>query len=164
MKQENSKKRVGTYCRTARNNESQNEQEQRAELEKLQKRNDMVGKIMDSEKMGYAYLEPNNDGPRQDFMISTTKENMANFIGSHMYDASKITITDMCDRLILNTCGPYLDKVLDQKLCQELISLLAPIQMGEKEAGEVLEIERSEAETFFQAEDEAVTMAELDMK
>ena len=137
--------------------------QQKEEINQKQKRDCMVGKIMDSERMGYAYLEPNDGGARQEFLISTTKENMANFIGSHFYDASKITITDMCDRLILNTCGPYLDNVPDQVLCGQLIPLLAPIQTGEREAGEVLAIDREEADAFFAEEDMAVTQAELGM-
>ena len=37
---------------------------------------------------------------------------------------------------------------------------LAPIQMGEAEAGEVIMVDRDVADAFFAAEDEAVTMAE----
>ncbi|MDD3416029.1 MAG: hypothetical protein PHY47_18830 [Lachnospiraceae bacterium] len=34
---------------------------------------DMVGKIMDSERMGYAYLEMSDGSERQEFMVSTTR-------------------------------------------------------------------------------------------
>ena len=40
---------------------------------------------------------------------------------------------------------------------------LAPIQMGETEAGEVIMVDRDVADAFFAAEDEAVTMAECAM-
>ncbi|WP_268890689.1 hypothetical protein [Clostridium porci] len=43
------------------------------------------------------------------------------------------------------------------------MSKLAPIQMGEKEAGEVLAVTREEADAYFAAEDQAVTMAECQM-
>ena len=40
---------------------------------------------------------------------------------------------------------------------------LAPIQLGEKEAGKVLAVEREVADQYFAMEDEAVTMAEYQM-
>lgn len=125
---------------------------------------DMIEKIFDSERVGCAYLYPRDGGARQDSMISTTPENIANYIGSHMYDAQKIIITDMCDRLVLNTCGCFIDSCPDQKLCRDIIPFLAPIQMGEKEAGEVLEVSMDVANEYFAAEDEAVTMAEMGMQ
>lgn len=123
----------------------------------------MVEKIMDSEMMGYAYLYPIDGGSRQEALISTTPKNLANYIGRHMYDAEKIVVTDMCDRLILDTFGCFINTCPDQKLCQNITRHLAPIQMGEKEAGRVLEIDRNIAEEYFAAEDQAVTMAELGM-
>lgn len=124
------------------------------------KEKSMVEKILDSERVGYAYFYPSDDGNRQEFFISTTPENMANFLGSHFYDAEKMVITDMCDRLILDTYGGFVNNCPDQKLCEEIIFYLAPIQMGEKEAGEILMVTRDESNAYFAAEDEMVTMAE----
>lgn len=125
---------------------------------------DMIAKIYDSERVGYGYLYPVDGGARQDSMISTTPENIANYIGSHMYDAQKIVITDMCDRLVLNTCGCFIDSCPDQKLCKDIIPFLAPIQMGEKKAEEVLGVSMEVANEYFAEEDEAVTMAEIGMQ
>lgn len=125
---------------------------------------DMMDRIMDSERMGYAYLYPSGGGERQEYILSTTPENMANFIGSHFCDAEKIVVTDILDRLIVDTCGGFLNTCPDQNLCHEIISFLAPIQMGEKEAGELLVIGRQQAEEYFAAEDAAATMAEYGMK
>lgn len=58
---------------------------------------DMMHKIFESERMGYAYFYPRDGGYRQEFLISTTPENMANFLGSHFYGAEKMVITDICD-------------------------------------------------------------------
>lgn len=124
---------------------------------------DMMNRIMDSERMGYAYLHPSGGGERQEYILSTTPENMANFIGSHFCDAEKIVVTDILDRLIVDTCGGFLNTCPDQDLCHEIISFLAPIQMGEKEAGELLVIGRQQAEEYFAAEDAAATMAEYGM-
>ena len=125
---------------------------------------DMMNRIMDSERMGYAYLYPSGGGERQEYILSTTPENMANFIGSHFCDAEKIVVTDILDRLIVDTCGGFLNTCPDQGLCHEIISFLASIQMGEKEAGELLVIGRQQAEEYFAAEDAAATMAEYGME
>jgi len=134
------------------------EEEVMAEKEKS-----MVEKILDTERAGYAYFYPSDGGNRQEFFISTTPENMANFLGSHFYDAEKMIITDMVDRLILDTSGGFINTCPDQKLCAEIIPYLAPIQMGEKEAGEILMVTREESDMYFAAEDQAVTMAECQM-
>ena len=58
--------------------------------------------------------------------------------------------------LINNTCP-------DQELCRKIISYLAPIQMGEKEAGNILAVDRDTADEYFYEEDQMVTMAEMGM-
>lgn len=98
----------------------------------------MVERIMDTETMGYAYEYPYGGGARKEYMLALTPENLANFIGARGYDAKKIVITDVLDRLIVNTCMGMLDVCPDQKLCGRIIEYLAPIQLGEKEAGEIL--------------------------
>lgn len=128
-----------------------------------EKERSMVEKILDTERVGYAYFYPSDGGNRQEFFISTTPENMANFLGSHFYDAEKMIITDMVDRLILDTYGGFINTCPDQKLCAEIIPYLAPIQMGEKETGEILMVTKEESDMYFAAEDQAVTMAECQM-
>ena len=124
----------------------------------------MMGKIMDTERMGYAYVYPSDGKARKEYLIATTPENMANFVGSHFLDAQKMVITDFVDRLILDTCGGFIDTCPDQKLCMEINSHLAPIQMGEKEAGEILQLDRDQADAYFAAEDRAAAMAEYGME
>ena len=125
---------------------------------------EMMGKIMDTERMGYAYVYPSDGKARKEYLIATTPENMANFVGSHFLDAQKMVITDFVDRLILDTCGGFIDTCPDQKLCMEINSHLAPIQMGEKEAGEILQLDREQADAYFAAEDRAAAMAEYGME
>lgn len=129
-----------------------------------QKTIDMMEKIMDTERMGYAYVYPSDGGARKEYLIATTPENMANFIGSRFPDVQKMVITDFLDRLILDTCGGFIDTCPDQKLCMEINSHLVPIQIGEKEAGEILQLDRQQADAYFAAEDRAVTMAEYGME
>ena len=113
----------------------------------------MVERIMDTETMGYAYEYPYGGGARKEYMLALTPENLANFIGARGYDAKKIVIT----------CMGMLDVCPDQKLCGRIIEYLAPIQLGEKEAGEILAVERNVADEYFAMEDEEVTMAECQM-
>ncbi|MFR8846346.1 MAG: hypothetical protein ACLVGL_15750, partial [Waltera sp.] len=70
-------------------------------------------------------------------------------------------ITDMCDRLILDTCGYFINSCPNQEFCKEINPFLIPIQMGEKDAGEVLSVSRDVSEQYFREEDEAATMAEI---
>lgn len=125
---------------------------------------EMMGKIMDTERMGYAYVYPSDGKARKEYLIAITPENMANFVGSHFLDAQKMVITDFVDRLILDTCGGFIDTCPDQKLCMEINSHLAPIQMGEKEAGEILQLDRDQADAYFAVEDRAAAMAEYGME
>ena len=78
-------------------------------------------------------------------------------------DGEKIIITDVVDRLVVNTSMVFLDTCPDQKLCRKIIGYLAPIQMGEKEAGAILAVSRNTADEYFQEEDQMVTMAEMGM-
>ena len=116
---------------------------------------EMMLRIFETERAGYAYLYPSDGGERKEDYISTTAENIANYIGSHMFEAEKIVITDMCDRLI--------NSWPNQEFCKEIHPFLIPIQMGEKDAGEVLSVSRDVSEQYFREEDEAATMAEIGM-
>ena len=96
-----------------------------------EKTRDMMEKILESDRIGYTYFYPLAGGDRQEFFISTTAENIVKFLSGHMFDAEKVIITDVLDRLILDTCGGFLNNCPDQDLCREIIPYLAPIQQGE---------------------------------
>lgn len=121
---------------------------------------EMMQKIMDTERVGYAYFYPRESEGCEVYYISTTPENLANFIGSHFHDANRMAITDIVDRLILTTFGGFIADCPDQNLCLEIIPYLAPIQMGEKEVGEVLAIDRDIANEYFAEEERMATLAE----
>lgn len=123
----------------------------------------MVERIMDTGAMGYAYEYPYGGGARKEYMLALPPENLANFIGMRGYDAEKKVITDVMDRLIVNTCIGMLDVCPNQKLCGRIIEYLAPIQLGEKEAGKVLAVERKVADEYFAMKNEVVTIAEYQM-
>ena len=123
----------------------------------------MVEKILDMGYVGYAYVYPEPNQPRKEYMLTTTPENLANFIGAQGHAAQQIMITDMLDRPIVDTRLGIVNDCPDQNLCRELVGHLAPIQMGGKEAGPVLSVERDVADQYFALEDQAVTNAELMM-
>ena len=114
----------------------------------------MVERIMGTGTMGYAYEYPYGGGARKEYMLALTPENLANFIGARGCEA---------DRLVVNTMFGMLDVCPDQKLCRRIVQHLLPIQMGEKEAGKVLAVNRNVSNQYFAMEDEAVTMAEYQM-
>ena len=129
-----------------------------------QKEKQMVERIMDTEAIGYAHFYPAAGGERKEYLISTTPENLANFVGGHFMDARQMIVTDMLDRLILDTAGGFLNRCPNQNLCREILKSLAPIQMGEAEPGEILAVDRDTADEYFMEEDQAVTMAEISMQ
>ena len=128
-----------------------------------EKLREKVEKIMEEGNIGYAYCYPSDQSPRQEFVFSMTPENIANFLGSHFCDAKQMVLTDLMDRLILDTYGGFINTCPDQNLCREILCHLAPIQMGDKEAEEFPIITRDEYDEYGRWEDEQVTMAEMSM-
>ena len=64
---------------------------------------EMMLRIFETERAGYAYLYPSDGGERKEDYISTTAENIANYIGSHMFEAEKI-VTHNAANLIQGFC------------------------------------------------------------
>lgn len=122
-----------------------------------------VEKVMDGFRNGYAYLYPADGGNRQEYVFDMTPENIANFLGSHQFDAKKIILTDMLDRLVLDTAGGFIDNCPNQELCKQIIPVLAPIQMGEKEAEEFPIVTRQLYDEYIDMEEEAVMEATIAM-
>lgn len=142
---------------------------------------DMMEKIMDTERMGYAYVYP-ADGEtigekhpigenhpmgernsREEYLVATTPENLAGFIAIHC-DAQRITVTDIADRLLLDTSDGLIKGNPGPGIRTKVITLLSQVQAGEKETGEVLQLERQQSDAYFAAEDRAATMAEYGME
>lgn len=102
-------------------------------------------------------------GERQTFYFEKSPENIANFIMLHQEDTDKIILTDIADRLILNTFGEFINRCPDQTFLQEVLKELVPMQMGEKEPTEILTASKDEYLTLLNEEDQLVTEAELRM-
>lgn len=121
--------------------------------------------LMEEGNLGYAcvYFEDDH-GKHTDFMFPMTAENIANFIGKYEFEAKKIVMTDLCDRLICESVyGGFIMNCPDQRLCKDIIPYLAPIQMGEAEFKEFPVATREEMEALWRAEDEAVMQTEIAM-
>lgn len=128
-----------------------------------QKTIDMVNRIMDTERMGYAYVYPSGGDAREEYLIATTPENMADFISSH-HNAHRITVTDIADRSLLDVSGGFISGNPGPGMRTKILTRLAQIQTGEKAAGEVLQLDRQQADAYFAAEDRMATMAEYGME
>ena len=128
------------------------------------KKKDMeqVKKVMDGFHVGYAYLYSYNGGS-QEFVFDMTPENIANFLGSHYFDAEKMILTDMQDRLILNTIGGFIDYCPDQDLCRKILPNLIVIQRGEMDAAKFPIVTREMFEEYCDMEEQAVMEAEISM-
>lgn len=72
------------------------------------------------------------NGEQQCFYFENSSSNIANFIMLHQENASEIVLTDMLDRMVLNTFGEFINRCPDQNLLQEILKDLIPMQMGEK--------------------------------
>lgn len=124
---------------------------------------EMVNRIMDTGRMGYAYVYPSDGSAREEYLVSTTPENLADFISSHR-EAHRITVTDIADRSLLDISGGLINGNPGSGVRTKILNRLAKIQTGDKAAGEVLQIEKRLSYEYFAAEDRAVTMAEYGME
>lgn len=114
-------------------------------------------------RMGYAYLYPVDGGERKGVVFEMTPVHIANFLGAHQADAEKIILTDLADRLILDTIGGFIDRCPNQELCRQIVPILAPIQMGKEEAEAIPIISRETYDAYGRWEDGMVTAAEISM-
>lgn len=97
-----------------------------------------------------------------DYMFKMTAENIANFIGKNAFNADKIIMTDMCDKLICESIyGGDIVTCPDQNLCRDIIPHLIPIQQGEAGPKDFPIATRDEMEELWNAEEEAVMWAEF---
>ena len=122
-----------------------------------------VEQAIDGFYVGYAYLYPNDGSARQEYVFDMVPEKIANFLGSHQSDAEKIILTDMLDRLILDTAGGFINNCPNQELCKNIILLLVPIQMREKEVAEFPIVTRELYDQYTAIEERAVMEAEIRM-
>lgn len=120
---------------------------------------------MMDEKLGYTYVyERGNNGKYTDYLFSMTPENIANFIGKHAYTADKVILTDMCDRLIVESIyGGFIMNCPNQELCKKIIPHLASIQQGEVEPKDFPIATRDEMEKLWYEEEMSVMQAEISM-
>lgn len=76
----------------------------------------------------YAYVYQNEQC--DEYRFADTPKNIANFIGGHSA-ADRIVLTDVLDRLLLDTCGNIINTCPDKELLNKVKHFLIPIQTGE---------------------------------
>ena len=109
---------------------------------------------------GYVY---GYDGSRKEYYFENSPSNIASFIMLHKENTDKMILTDLADRQILNTFGEFINQCPDQKLLQEILKDLVPMQLGEKEPDSILIADEAEYRAFLDEEDRQVTEAEMRM-
>lgn len=126
---------------------------------------DELYELMEDGNLGYACVYKKGDnGVHTDYMFKMTAENIANFIGKNAFDADKIIMTDMCDKLICESIyGGFIMNCPNQNLCRDIIPHLSAIQQGEAELKDFPIATRDEMEELWNAEEEAVMWAEFRM-
>lgn len=77
--------------------------------------------------IGYVMFRDRYD---RKYYFEGTMSNLAKFIMYYGEKADSITITDQSDRFILSTIGNFLDRVADDKLLNDLLKELVPLQFG----------------------------------
>lgn len=110
--------------------------------------------------VGYVY---GYDGERQVFYFEKSPSNIANFIMLHREHAEKMILTDLADRLILNTFGEFINHCPDQEYLQEVLKELVPMQMGEKEPANILSANEDEFQELLNEEERQAMEAEFRM-
>lgn len=124
---------------------------------------DELYELMEDGNLGYACVYKKGDnGMHIDYMFKMTAENIANFIGMNAFNADKIIMTDMCDKLICESIyGGSIMNCPDQNLCREIILNLDTMQRGEADLKDFPIATREEMEELWNAEEEAVMQAEF---
>ncbi len=110
--------------------------------------------------VGYVY---GYDSSCRVFYFEKSPANIANFIMGHKENTDRIILTDLADRSILDTFGEFINKCPDQKLLQDILHHLIPMQMGEKELEYILAVSEEEYQKLLYEEDQRVTEAEFRM-
>ena len=103
------------------------------------------------------------DGERQCFYFENSPSNIANFIMLHQENASEMVLTDMLDRMVLNTFGEFINRCPDQELLQEILKDLIPMQLGEKEPASIPIATEKEAQAIWDEEEQNAMEAEFRM-
>lgn len=101
--------------------------------------------------LGYVY---GLDGGRQEYYFEKSPSNIASFIMLKKENADKIVLTDSIDRLVLDTCGEFINRCPDQKYLQEIKKELVPMQLGDKKPIEIPIAAAEDAHAFWNQENQ----------
>lgn len=91
-----------------------------------------VESILKTGNLGYARLYRSSDCAPEVYIFSMSPENIANFLGSHQFGCLKMVLTDLFDRLILDTIYGFIDHCSERDLLQQILPHLIPIQQSEE--------------------------------
>ena len=124
---------------------------------------EMIEKIMDSGKMGYAYLFPSDGGETKGYLVSIQPQNIAEFVNCYSQEGMRIIITDMAERPVIEVHGAKIEVCTDFKFGNIVTDKLNSGRNHGEQNTSLLAVPKETADQYFFAEDQAVTAIEAGM-
>ena len=94
----------------------------------------MVENVQDGWHVGIACLYPVHGGGRKEYVFDMLPENIASFVYRNQYEARKIIITDMLDRMIFQIDTNGDSTCQSREFCQKVADSLQAIVDGSEPA------------------------------
>lgn len=92
-----------------------------------------------TDQYGFGYVYNREGNLIKKIKFAASPSGIAHFIMAN--DHYRTVVTDVCDILLASSMiGGFLDEVYDQKLRKEIMHSLLPIQMGEVDAIEPIDV------------------------
>lgn len=124
---------------------------------------EIIEKIMDSGRMGYAYLFPPDGGETKGYLISTQPKSIAEFVNYYSQEGMRIIITDMAERPVIEVHGAKIEVCTDLKLGNIVADKLNSGRNHGEQSTSLLVVPKETADQYFFAEDQVVTAMEAGM-
>lgn len=124
---------------------------------------EMIEKIMDSGRMGYAYLYPEDGRETKGYMVSTQPKRLADFVNCYSQKGMRIIITDMAERPVMEVHGTKIEVCTNLKLENFVANSLISGGNHVEQKASLLAVPKETADQYFFAEDQMVTAMETGM-
>ena len=124
---------------------------------------EMIEKIMDSGRMGYAYLYPEDGRETKSYLVSTQPRILVDFINCYRQEGMRIVVTDIAERPLVEIHGTKIKGCSELKLKNAILdSLNSGRHCGEQREG-LPAVPIETADQYFFEEDQAVAVMEAGM-
>lgn len=121
----------------------------------------IIEKIMNSERMGYAFFSSSDGKVVKESLVSTTPDNIASLMSCFCRNGVSMKIKDMTERVLIETEGAQIKNCTSSKLRSTIEDILSLAGSSGGKASEMLVVAKDVAEQYFFEEDQAVSMMEI---